>query len=102
MGDAQHAVSPISGMGSSMAMEDAYVLADELRKIAYTQDINLALKRYGQRRQERVIDYHKLTDRLDKWMMAGGFLGWLRDFVLPIVPNIFFTGPIKRILQKEI
>jgi 2-polyprenyl-6-methoxyphenol hydroxylase-like FAD-dependent oxidoreductase len=30
IGDAQHAVSPVTGMGASMAMEDASVLVEEL------------------------------------------------------------------------
>jgi len=51
IGDAAHATSPMLGQGGCMAIEDACVLADELRRCG---DIPAALARFAERRQPRV------------------------------------------------
>jgi 2-polyprenyl-6-methoxyphenol hydroxylase-like FAD-dependent oxidoreductase len=51
VGDAAHASSPMMGQGGCMAMEDACVLADELRAAATVED---ALAGYARRRTPRV------------------------------------------------
>jgi FAD-dependent urate hydroxylase len=51
IGDAAHAVSPASGQGASMAMEDAVVLAKCLRDIA---DVPTAFRAYERLRRARV------------------------------------------------
>ncbi|PRX45092.1 2-polyprenyl-6-methoxyphenol hydroxylase-like FAD-dependent oxidoreductase [Prauserella shujinwangii] len=52
-GDAAHAVHPIVGMGASLAMEDAWVLADELRNTG-PDAVETALTGYAQRRRAAV------------------------------------------------
>ena len=51
VGDAAHASSPMMGQGGCMAMEDACVLAEELRSAATVED---ALASYVRRRKPRV------------------------------------------------
>jgi 2-polyprenyl-6-methoxyphenol hydroxylase-like FAD-dependent oxidoreductase len=51
VGDAAHASSPMMGQGGCMAMEDAGVLAEELRSAATVED---ALASYVRRRKPRV------------------------------------------------
>jgi 2-polyprenyl-6-methoxyphenol hydroxylase-like FAD-dependent oxidoreductase len=51
VGDAAHASSPMMGQGGCMAMEDACVLAQELRSAATVED---ALASYVRRRKPRV------------------------------------------------
>ena len=51
VGDAAHASSPMMGQGGCMAMEDAWVLADELRAAA---SVERALASYVNRRKRRV------------------------------------------------
>ena len=51
VGDAAHASSPMMGQGGCMAMEDACVLAEELRAAASVED---ALASYSGRRKNRV------------------------------------------------
>ena len=51
VGDAAHASSPMMGQGGCMAMEDACVLAEELRASATVES---ALARYVDRRKPRV------------------------------------------------
>src|SRR5206468_2115425 len=51
LGDAAHAMSPMMGQGGCMAVEDALVLAEELRR---TPEIPAALAAFVARRQPRV------------------------------------------------
>lgn len=51
IGDAAHAMSPMMGQGGCMAIEDALVLADELRR---DRDIPAALAAFAARRRPRV------------------------------------------------
>jgi 2-polyprenyl-6-methoxyphenol hydroxylase-like FAD-dependent oxidoreductase len=100
LGDAQHAVSPIVGMGSSMAMEDAYVLADELGK--NKNDTAFALEQYSKRRNTRMKKFLKQVSRMDKWMKARGFLVYLRDWMTPFTPQSYFTGRIRKLMKEKI
>jgi len=51
IGDAAHAMSPMMGRGGCMAIEDAVVLADELRR---DSDVSAALAAFTTRRGQRV------------------------------------------------
>jgi 2-polyprenyl-6-methoxyphenol hydroxylase-like FAD-dependent oxidoreductase len=51
IGDAAHAMSPMMGQGGCMAIEDALVLADELRR---APDVPAALAAFVTRRQKRL------------------------------------------------
>ena len=50
MGDAAHPTMPNLGQGGAMAIEDAYVLGQELQEIQHTNDIHELLKSYERRR----------------------------------------------------
>lgn len=55
IGDAAHAMEPFAGMGGSMAMEDALVLAEELAQADENEiSIQEAFDRYQKRREPRV------------------------------------------------
>jgi 2-polyprenyl-6-methoxyphenol hydroxylase-like FAD-dependent oxidoreductase len=81
-GDAVHAVSPSSGQGASMAMEDAAVLVRCLRDCPTLQT---ALEMYEGLRRTRV-------ERMVKWARAMGsqkmvlspLQVWLRDTMMPL------------------
>lgn len=53
VGDAAHAIHPISGMGASLAMQDARVLAQELATAA-PNGISKALTKFEERRRQDV------------------------------------------------
>lgn len=82
IGDAVHAISPSSGQGASLAMEDAAVLAKCLRDVDTPEQ---AFATYEALRRERV-------ERLVKWARALGgaklatnpIQVWLRDLMMPI------------------
>ncbi len=100
LGDAQHATSPITGMGASLALEDAYVLADELKK---NKDLSQALINYSRRRHQRIKDFRKMSGIFESWIMVkSSFLSKVRDRVIKIIPLRYFTSRIEKLLEKEI
>src|SRR5579859_2224097 len=58
VGDAAHAMHPITGMGTSMVLEDTCVLAEELKKVN-KDTIMSAFKNYDERRKKRVENVQK-------------------------------------------
>jgi len=54
IGDAAHAVRPISGMGASLALQDARVLAQELAT-GSPGDLSRALERFEERRRDDAV-----------------------------------------------
>lgn len=98
VGDAQHALSPATGMGASFAMEDAFVLAEELSK----KDVDSALKGFVKRRKNRIKTVKKLSDRLDGWIYATGLKAFFRDNFAFMIPQSYFLAGFKKILSEEI
>ncbi|HEV7424143.1 MAG TPA: NAD(P)/FAD-dependent oxidoreductase [Candidatus Paceibacterota bacterium] len=102
MGDAKHAVSPMMSMGASMALEDAYVLGEELKKVDKI-NIPLALKSYEKRRDKRVRNFHKVSNFIEGFMMVKSpFWSVLRNLALKIIPISVFTGKIEKVLAEKI
>ena len=81
LGDAAHATTPTSGQGSSMALEDAVVLAQCLRD---RPDWPQAAARYEQLRRERVEDIVALGARASAAKLndtsPGASLDWVLDY----------------------
>jgi 2-polyprenyl-6-methoxyphenol hydroxylase-like FAD-dependent oxidoreductase len=103
VGDAQHAASPITGMGSSMALEDAFVLAQELKRIPDATEIPAALARYAKRRHTRVSSFRELSTLAEKWIaIKSPVIAWLRDQIGRWLPDKPFAQKVAAILQAEI
>jgi 2-polyprenyl-6-methoxyphenol hydroxylase-like FAD-dependent oxidoreductase len=88
MGDAAHAVSPHSGQGASMALEDAISLAGHLRAHLDTPDHAFArFEADRRRRAEQVVEFGR---RSGNQKQALGPVGaWVRDrFVALILPTL--------------
>ena len=101
LGDAKHAISPITGMGASMALEDAFVLGEELK--SNMGDIPKALKNYEKRRDRRIKNFRKMSDFIESFMMVKSpFISALRDILLKVVPMSYFTRKIEKVLAEEI
>lgn len=58
LGDAAHALHPIVGMGASLALEDAYVINQEILNYKYG-DINKGLHSFSNRRQKRIKSFSR-------------------------------------------
>lgn len=80
IGDAAHAVSPASGQGASMAIEDAVVLARCLRDLDDTHRAFAAYERLRRERVERVVAYGA---KFSASKAAGLVARVLRDLMLP-------------------
>lgn len=98
IGDAQHALSPVTGMGASFAMEDSFVLAEELSR----NNIDEALSKFTKRRQHRIRMVKKLSSMLDSWVLATGLKAFLRDNFAFLIPLKYFTRGFSKILSEEI
>lgn len=102
LGDAQHASSPLTGMGASMALEDAFVLAEELNAVD-TFDISSALQKYKMRRARRIKNFHKMSKLIESWIMVKSpILSKMRDFVISAIPTSYFVRKIKKVLDEKI
>lgn len=87
LGDAVHAISPSSGQGASMALEDAVVLAKSLRDMP---DLEQAFETYEHLRRERTEKMFDLGQRSD----SGKFITrplqqWFRDLTTPVFLKLF-------------
>lgn len=100
MGDARHGFSPIIGMGSGMALEDAYVFADEFGK---NDDLAAALRAYGKRRTERVNYVRNVGDLMEELYLPK--TKWMRIFrnsMIRILPARTALMETENILKQPI
>ena len=88
LGDAAHAMSPSSGQGASMAIEDAVTLG----RCLASADVPRALAGYEQRRRERVEKVVAFGRRNSSGKTAGPAGAWIRDRVTP---------PLMRLLYRK-
>lgn len=69
IGDSKHGVSPISGLGATLALEDAFVLAEEIATIKRESQIDNAVKRFGTRRERRVRNAQQFIFHAERALM---------------------------------
>jgi 2-polyprenyl-6-methoxyphenol hydroxylase-like FAD-dependent oxidoreductase len=94
LGDAAHAVSPSSGQGASMALEDAIVLAKCLRDISNPE---LAFTTYESLRRERTEKIYQLGLNGDRGKhMVQPFQVWMRDLMTPFMLRLFANEKASR------
>jgi len=87
LSDAAHAISPSSGQGASMALEDAAVLAKCLRDIPNSEQ---AFATYEHLRRERTAKMFELGQRGDSGKFVTRPLQqWFRDLTTPIFLKLF-------------
>lgn len=100
IGDSAHGFEPFAGIGSSMAMEDAYVLATELLK---NKDINDALKTHQSKRKKRVKIARRLTIRMQSLVaVRSKFMRKLLDLFIPYLPESIFLKDYKMLLSEDL
>jgi 2-polyprenyl-6-methoxyphenol hydroxylase-like FAD-dependent oxidoreductase len=98
VGDAGYCPSPMSGMGTSMAMVGAYVLAGELKHA--NGDYSAAFARYETRMRDFVARCQKLAEGLDWFVPRTRSKLWLSRQMwrmLPYTPwkNMMIELPMK-------
>src|ERR1700730_644514 len=87
LGDAAHAISPSSGQGASMALEDAVVLAKCLRDIP---DLEQAFATFEHLRRPRTLKMYEAGSRGDSGKhMLHPMQQWFRDLTMPVFLKLF-------------
>ncbi|MBO9730229.1 MAG: FAD-dependent monooxygenase [Chitinophaga sp.] len=98
MGDAAHCSSPLSGMGTSMAVVGAYVLAGELK--AASGEHTVAFARYEAQMRDFVTAGQKMADGADWFVPSTPFKLWMSEKIWKILPytpwkNMMIEMPMK-------
>lgn len=92
VGDAAHAILPSAGVGASLAIESAYVLADELSRASSVR-IPDAFRRYERRRRARA-DRVQSQSRQLMWMVRPRnrvAVGFRNTIMRAISPSTFLS-----------
>jgi FAD-dependent urate hydroxylase len=88
IGDAAHAMSPQLGMGASLALADAWQLADALRGVAPV-DLGPALHRYTDDRRAHIRWYTWLSRLMTPVFQSDLVpIGWARDLLFGPAENL--------------
>jgi 2-polyprenyl-6-methoxyphenol hydroxylase-like FAD-dependent oxidoreductase len=87
VGDAAHAVSPSSGQGASMAIEDAVVLG---RCLAARPEIPAAFAEYERLRRDRVEKVVAYGRRSGQTKTAGPVGAKIRDAMMPSLMRLLY------------
>lgn len=98
IGDAAHCGSPMSGMGTSMAIIGAYVLAGELKEA--DGDHSVAFARYEELMREFVNNCQKMAEGVEWFVPTTRFRRWMNDLFWKILPhtpwkNMMIEVPMK-------
>jgi 2-polyprenyl-6-methoxyphenol hydroxylase-like FAD-dependent oxidoreductase len=94
VGDAAHCASPMAGLGTTMAVVGAYILAGELK--AAGGDPFIAFPRYENNMREFTVSCQKLADGADWFVPNTRFKLWMSNLMWKILP---FT-PWKNMMIK--
>jgi 2-polyprenyl-6-methoxyphenol hydroxylase-like FAD-dependent oxidoreductase len=81
-GDAVHAVSPSSGQGASMAMEDAAILVKCLRDCPDLASAFMAYERLRRTRVEKMVKWARTMG--SQKMVLSPLQVWFRDTLMPV------------------
>jgi 2-polyprenyl-6-methoxyphenol hydroxylase-like FAD-dependent oxidoreductase len=100
IGDARHSMSPLTGLGTSLALEDAFVLAEEINS---NTDINTALGNFTSRRNKRLKSvevFRKIIERIG--MINSPFGEMLRNVALRLMPRSLPNYLFEKIFNTKI
>ncbi len=98
LGDAAHCASPLSGMGTGMAVVGACILAGELKEAA--GDHTVAFARYEALMREYVTRCQKMADGADWFVPRTRWKQWLSTQMWRLLPhtpwkNMMIEVPLK-------
>jgi 2-polyprenyl-6-methoxyphenol hydroxylase-like FAD-dependent oxidoreductase len=100
LGDAAHCPTFLSGMGSSLALQDAHILA---RCLASSRgDVAGALGRYEEVVTPIARRCHESALKARGMFLAGGRAkAWIRDQVVRFVPERILARSIRQFIDAE-
>jgi len=103
IGDAAHTFEPFAGLGGSMALEDAYILAGELMKISPQYKLHDALKSYEQKRKKRVAEARHVTWKMKTWATVTSPLFYkIMNWLAPFIPARYFARDFIELMSNDI
>ncbi len=85
IGDAAHSMLPTAGSGASMALEDSFWLANEIR--ANPDNLILAVENFCLRRNKAVRELKGHTDLMGRIIGLSGPLAVVRNFFIGLIPE---------------
>ncbi|MGW5361270.1 FAD-dependent monooxygenase [Actinopolymorpha pittospori] len=99
LGDAAWCPSPLSGMGTGLAVVGAYVLAGELAAAA--GDHRTAFTRYRNVMRDYVLGCQKVGEGVGRWMVPDNrFMAWFVNQNYRLLPYVPWKGQIARSARK--
>ncbi|GII56650.1 FAD-dependent oxidoreductase [Planotetraspora thailandica] len=99
LGDAASCPSPLSGMGTGLAMVGAYVLAGELA--AAGGDHRRAFARYEEEMRAYATACQKQGQGVSKWMVPdSGLMAWFVNQNFKLLPYVPWKGLIAKGVRK--
>jgi 2-polyprenyl-6-methoxyphenol hydroxylase-like FAD-dependent oxidoreductase len=99
LGDAAYCPSPLSGMGTGLAVVGAYVLAGELA--AAGGDHRVAFPRYEAAMREYAKGCQKVGQGVAKWMVPENrFVAWFMNQNYKVMPYLPWKGLMVRSIRK--
>jgi 2-polyprenyl-6-methoxyphenol hydroxylase-like FAD-dependent oxidoreductase len=102
IGDAAHAMLPTTGMGASMAMESAAVLAEELCRTD-SKFLTASLQQYASRRRARVARVQARSRRIARVLFAGnGLVARIRDEAIRIMVDEPLLDTVDQVMAERI
>jgi 2-polyprenyl-6-methoxyphenol hydroxylase-like FAD-dependent oxidoreductase len=100
IGDAAHCPTFLSGMGASLALQDAHILAGCLARSP--GDLASSLPRYEEVASAIARRYHDSAVRAHAMFLSASRLkARLRDLILPLVPDRLFERGMRRFIDAE-
>jgi len=98
IGDAAHATTPNLGQGACMAIEDAWILADEIQR--HPDSLSSAFKAFEVRRVDRVNFIVNTSYRLGRVaQLENRLVAGVRNFIFRLVPASLNEKQMKQILD---
>ncbi|MFF5206372.1 FAD-dependent monooxygenase [Streptosporangium sp. NPDC000396] len=99
LGDAAACASPLSGMGTGLAMVGAYVLAGELA--AAGGDHRTGFARYEEAMRDYTRGCQKQGEGVSKWMVPESrFIAWFMNQNYKLLPYVPWKGLIAKGVRK--
>ncbi|MGW4424360.1 FAD-dependent monooxygenase [Streptosporangium sp. NPDC004631] len=99
LGDAACCASPLSGMGTGLAMVGAYVLAGELA--AAGGDHRVGFARYEEAMRDYATGCQKSGEGVDRWMVPENrFIAWFMNQNYRLLPYVPWKGLIAKSVRK--
>lgn len=81
IGDAAHATSPSAGQGTSLALEDAMILAKTLRDVPQLDNAFVLYEQLRRERAEKIVHFSR--ERGNNKALSNPIARWFRDLTMP-------------------